>query len=505
MLLLIVLFLMAGAAGIMWLQRPSPQPVVASATETAPATLSVSAPLAPQASTVVVDARVVPARRAGLTFSIDSVPVTEILIDEGDRVAQDAPLMRLDSSELQLRIEQAEATLARARAEYALLEEGATPAQLDQARAEISRTRARLQQTIGSITEADIAAAQARLAEARARLSRLEAGPRPAAVEAARAALDRTTFNLERERSELSANKTVAASRLEQAADNLRDAQDAYSKIYWEVRDFERRSSNPIDLQERRTQETAALRNVRQAEEGLEQARVLYEQAQQAERTGLQAAEAQVREARAELDLVLAGPDSDEIAAARAQVADAAANLTSLQGAARAGSVAAANADVANAQARLASLLEGPLAAELARAEAVIAEREVDLKRAQLAAERATLLAPIAGIVAEVNVESGEVPDDDIAAVVIADTSAWHLETANLTDFDVVRIREGDVAVMTFFALPDVEMHGMVKQIKPMGQTEDGETIYTAIIALDEQNDRLRWNMLAQVSILTGN
>lgn len=503
---LIVLLLIGGAAGMMFLRSSSPQPAVASVNETdTPAAVPTPAPLDQQLSTVVVDARVVPARSAGLTFSMNDVPVTDILIDEGETVAQNDPLMRLDSSELQLRVEQAEAALARAKAEYARLEEGATPAQLDQARAQISEARARLQQTVGSITEEDIAAARARLEETRARLARLEAGPRPAAVEAARAALDRATFNLERERSQLSAAKTVAASRLEQAANELRDAQDEYSKIYWEVRDFERRSSNDIDLQERRTQEAAALRAVKQAEEGLEQARVLYEQAQQAERTGLQAAEAQVREARAELDLVLAGPDPDQIAAARAQVADAAANLTGLQGAARAGSVAAANADVANAQARLDSLLEGPLASELARAEAIIAEREVDLKREQLAAERATLLAPMTGTVAEVNVQLGEVPDDDIAAVVIADTSEWQLETANLTDLDVVRIREGDAAVISFFALPNLEMRGTVQQIKPMGQTEDGETIYTAIIALDEQHDRLRWNMVGQVSILTGN
>lgn len=505
-----ILVLLAGGAGALWLLNSSPvePPVASSAADQAPAgeaaTVLPSAPASAgqRNDAVIVDARVVPRRSAELSFSIDNVPVHEILVQEGDVVDENTPLMRLDPRELQLRVEQAEAALQRAKADYEGLIEGPTPAQIAQAQAQVSQAQARLRQSLGNVTAEDIAAAEARLEEARARLAELEAGPRPEEIEVARAALDRARSNLDQARSRLSSAKTTARSRMEQAANRLRDAQDTYSEIYWATREIEDQDRGSLEYLEMRNREQAAARAVDNAEEELEQARVVYEEAQQAETAGLQAGEAEVRDAQARLNLLLAGADPDELATARAAVADATAALTRLRGEARAGAVEAARADVADAQARLDDLLAEPLESDLARAEATIQELEVRLQQQQLEAERATLLSPIAGVVAEVNVDIGEVPGG-LPPIVIADVSEWQLETDNLTDLNVVRIREGDPAVITFYALPDLELTGQVAQIKPLSQSDQGETIYTVTIRFDEQNENLRWNMISQVAINT--
>ena len=54
---------------------------------------------------------------------------------------------------------------------------------------------------------------------------------------------------------------------------------------------------------------------------------------------------------------------------------------------------------------------------------------------------------------------------------------------------------------MTFDAIPGLELSGHVSQIKPYGDTRQGDIVYTVTITPDQQDERLRWNMTAKVSI----
>jgi HlyD family secretion protein len=490
------------------LSRPATEaalPRDVQAAEAAPTavTLPQAAQIRQPSSSVALEALVVPARSAALTFELSGVPVTEVFVQEGDAVEAGAPLARLDTRELQLRVDQAEASVARARAEYDRLLETATPARVAQARAQVAQAEARLRQVEASVTSQDVAAARARLDEAQARLAELQAGPRSSDIASAQALLDRAQINLTEQRNSLAAAKTVAQSRVEQVANELRNAQTAYSQIYWEVRALENNpNADQRALQEARTREEVALRAVQNAEEALRQAQVELTEAQQNEITGIQAAEAQVRNAQANLDRLFAGATPDQIAGARAQVADAQAALARLLGQSRQSAIDAARAEVADAQARLDDLLTGPSPAELARAAATIEELEVLLKQQQLGVERATLVAPFTGVVAAVNVRVGEVPRFDVTPFVLADTSEWQLESNELSEENIVRVRAGDPAIITFYALPGEEFTGTVKRMQPLGQNNRGETLYTVVVTLDEQDARLRWNMVGQVVII---
>jgi HlyD family secretion protein len=240
---------------------------------------------------------------------------------------------------------------------------------------------------------------------------------------------------------------------------------------------------------------------VQNAETALDQAKLAYEQAQQAERTGIAGAEAQVTTAQASLDQLLAGTDADQLAGARAQVAQAQASLAKLLGDQRGGSVDAAEANVASAQANLAKLKTDPRASDLAVAKATIQSAEVSLKEANLALDKATLVAPIAGTVAEINLKVGEQPGAAGAVVVLADFSAWQIETKDLTELSVVRIKQGDAAKISFDALPGVELAGVVSRIKAIGKNSQGDIVYTVVVAPQQADARLRWNMTATVKI----
>lgn len=447
---------------------------------------------------VVADGRIVPLRSAELRF-LGLGTVAEILVSEGQQVSEGAPLARLDAADLAAAVEQARAALDEASAQYELLRDPADPEAVAIAEAQVAQAQAAVRQTQGRVTAAELKAARDELAEARALLARLQAGPKATEIEQARAALAQAQAALQTQTASLSAAKTDAELRLAQAANGLRDAQDAYSRIYWENIELEKL---PGDLpQARRDAEAAARRAVENGETAMAQAQVDLERAREAERNELEAAQAQVRDANARLQQLLAGADADQLAAARARVSAAEAALARLSGETRAGELEAAQAGVDQARASLEQLIAPPRAPELAAAEARVRAGQAALRRAEIALANATLSAPFAGTVVQINLELGEQPSTLEPAIVLADMSAWRVETSDLTELDVVNVRVGDEVRLTFDAVPELNLSGVVTRIQALGKTYQGDVIYTVTVEPKAWDERLRWNMTATVTV----
>ncbi len=487
-----VLLLTAALSGLTACSQVSQPPV-----DTAAQATAVTLPAIPASGAVLAEGSVVPAISVNLNFETSGI-IAELLVKEGDKVRAGQPLARLDTRELALSVEQAQANLEQAQADYNRLLEGARPEQIAAAQAELKRAQGQFQTVQSSVSAADIESARSELESARARLRQLETGPREPEIASARAAIDQARANLTAQRDNLSRAKTDAELRLQTAANAVRNAQDEYSRIYWRNRQIERGGTLPPD---ERDEEAVAARVVADAETGLAQARLAYDQAKLAEQSGIEAAEAQLRDAQARYDLLVSPATPDAIAAARAQIAAAQARLDNLTGNRREGDLVAAQAGVSSAEARLAELQAPPTDATLSVSAARIRGAEVSLKQAQLALERATLKAPIDGTVAQLNLKVGEVPIASQPAVVLADMGNWKIETEDLTELSIVRIREGDQVTVTFDALPDFELPGTVERIKPMGQNRQGDIVYTVVITPNSWDDRLRWNMTAMVRI----
>src|SRR6266540_3326788 len=232
-----------------------------------------------------------------------------------------------------------------------------------------------------------------------------------------------------------------------------------------------------------------------------EQLKVTAENGRQAEISGIQNAEAQVREAQAALDQLLAGADKVQIAAARAEVAQAQANLDKLIGDQRAGQLEGARAGVQNAQARLNQLTAKSRKTDLDMAQAQVAAAEIALKQAELVLARTTLRAPFVGTVAALNLDIGEIPGAEKPAVVLADVSAWLVETSDLKEVDAVAVHEGDSVTITFDALPGVELAGRVQRVNPLGELYQGDMTYKVVVIPKQYDERLRWNMTATIAI----
>ena len=116
---------------------------------------------------VSITGKIVPAAWAALSAQAGG-QVLEVLVEPGDAVAAGDVLVRLDPTDAQLAVQQAEAALAAAQAQLALLkagprpeEEAAAEALVSAAQAAVSQAAAQRDQLAAGAIEAEVAAAQA--------------------------------------------------------------------------------------------------------------------------------------------------------------------------------------------------------------------------------------------------------------------------------------------------------------------------------------------------------
>lgn len=139
-------------------------------------------------------------------------------------------------------------------------------------------------------------------------------------------------------------------------------------------------------------------------------------------------------------------------------------------------------------------LQDGLDADELALAESRLESARAQLESAQLRLEDLELTAPFSGTIAVSDLEIGELVNPGVS-VLLADEDHWEIETTDLTELDVVSVEVGMPVEVTVDALPDVVLTGVVERIKILGEAMQGDVTYRVVIALDEQDARLRWNM----------
>lgn len=196
-------------------------------------------------------------------------------------------------------------------------------------------------------------------------------------------------------------------------------------------------------------------------------------------------------------------------AAAKAQEAydEALSNLEAAQRGPKADRLALAEANLALAQATMAEaerhndqVRAGPDADQVALAEARIAAAEAGRAAARSALEDAELRAPFAGTLAQLDLKVGEQVAPGQAVGTLADFSSWWVETDNLTEIEVVRIREGQGASIVLDALPEAPLTGTVTAIDTVFEEKRGDITYTARIALTDVDPLMRWGMTAAVT-----
>lgn len=137
---------------------------------------------------------------------------------------------------------------------------------------------------------------------------------------------------------------------------------------------------------------------------------------------------------------------------------------------------------------------------QLALATARLENAQAQVTAAQANLSNYIIYAPFDGVVAEVAVKAGEQVSPETRIVSVADTSAWVIETTDVTELEVVKLSVGQNVTFTADALPDVMMNGVVTEISQSSILQGGDVIYTVRIAAHDVDPRMKWGMTVEVT-----
>ena len=127
-----------------------------------------------------------------------------------------------------------------------------------------------------------------------------------------------------------------------------------------------------------------------------------------------------------------------------------------------------------------------------------VLEARVAAANARLAALEVT--APFDGVVADLNAKLGGSINAGQPAVTVADFSAWLVKTTDLTEIDVVHLKEGQPVTITLDALPDADLKGTILSIGETYAENQGDIVYEVAILLNDTHPAMRWGMTAAVA-----
>ncbi len=137
-----------------------------------------------------------------------------------------------------------------------------------------------------------------------------------------------------------------------------------------------------------------------------------------------------------------------------------------------------------------------------------IAESQLDQARASLAALQAqinkrVIVAPLSGIVAEINGEIGEISSSGKPTLSLISNSKYEIE-AQIPEADIANVKVGNEAAVTTDAYgPDISWTAKVIQIYPSEQMIDGVATYKAVLQFVKNDDRIKSGMTANTDIVS--
>jgi len=134
--------------------------------------------------------------------------------------------------------------------------------------------------------------------------------------------------------------------------------------------------------------------------------------------------------------------------------------------------------------------------------ESRVSAAEAGVIAAQNALNNYTLTAPFAGVVTDITSETGQFVRPESWAAQLADLSEFKVETSDLTELEVVKIKEGQTVEIVPDSLPEIQMLGTVERIGDSFTTQAGDVIYKVIIGLDDTDPNLRWGMTVELTFI---
>jgi HlyD family secretion protein len=138
----------------------------------------------------------------------------------------------------------------------------------------------------------------------------------------------------------------------------------------------------------------------------------------------------------------------------------------------------------------------------IAQLELQVTQAELNLEQEEQRLEDASLTAPFDGIITQVNLQKGVIPNTSLPAMKMIDKSAIYLEIA-IDEIDIGKVSTGMSATVKLDAFPETPINGQVYDIAPSATNIGGIVSYKVRILISEYGDiDIREGMTASADIL---
>ena len=428
--------------------------------------------------------------------------IATINVRVGDIVKKGDPIASLDTTDLKLQVEQAQAGLETAQAKLSQVQAGPRAQDVLAAQAVVDAAQAKLDGMLAGGRPENVQSAQAALASAKAKLHLLQAGSQPADIAAAQSAVDVAQGGVVKAQAALDAlTRPMDPLAVQSAQLAVQQAQDAFWGAQT-ARDGICGATHGSPCGQANAQVSAAA-------DALEQAKVKLAQVQEppqasdvaSAKAAVQSAQAQLTSAQARLAQLKAGPLPDDVAQASAAVdqADQALQLTSKPFSNS--DIAQQRQVVAQAQAQL-ELKKSPYTdADVAAAKAAVDQAQAQLDLAKYNLASASIVAPFDGAVSAVNANVGDTVTATTGPVAsIVDPNDLRLDVS-VDETEVSRIQPGQDVQVNLDALPGQAVIGKVLAIAPNAAFQTGVATYTVTISVPSTKT-IKPGMTADTSIV---
>ena len=236
---------------------------------------------------------------------------------------------------------------------------------------------------------------------------------------------------------------------------------------------------------------------LRQSEIALKQAQEAYNKVKDQPDVGMMPQSQQLEQATVNYEVAKAQAEKTVEPANQAQQAQGLTQIAQAQS-----SIRQAQVQVVNARNNLDDLIEGPAAEDLTIARAQVRQAQLNVLQAENALANARLVAPIAGVVSEVNIKLAELAASTRPAVVLTDLSRFQLNVL-VDEIDVRQVAVGQSVRLSVDALPDITILGQVTEIAPVSSIVNNVVTYAVTVVPEETDQPLRVGMSATAVITT--
>ncbi|MBI1332839.1 MAG: HlyD family efflux transporter periplasmic adaptor subunit [Armatimonadetes bacterium] len=422
--------------------------------------------------------------------------VAKILVKEGDEAKTGQTLIELEADPNVASKDALAANAQQLEEQYQKIAAGSRPEEIERQAAAVDQARAALEKLKNGALPEEKQQARDRAAQAKSQYDKALHGSRPEEVRQARAVMNQALAKYQQaqrgltqeERAQLQARLDAARTAESLAKKEL----DRYTKLQSEG------AASVQVLQAKQAAHDQAVSQRRDAEEAVRRANLgtPKEELEQAHQAYLQA--------KAQFDMVQAGPRAEDIAAAKKEYDAAQSQLDLVLRGARVEDIAAAKARLDAESATLALLKAGNRKEDIAAAKAAWQAAQAQLVSSEAVVGERKIIAPKGGLIERIDIADGDLVAAGAPVVEMSDPDDIWIRVY-LPEAQLAKVKVGDDATLLIDGIAD-PLEATVDAISHQGEftpanlqtpNERGKQVFGIRLRLKKADPRVRAGMYA--------